>query len=168
MDTFTYGNVRRGPKLGRKFLSIVVGIVLVAGLVAATYTVTKTGGDAVVGNIEDTTKQIDIAGDVQAQVNLRMALSAATTAFMEGGSFTSADPDELSALEPAFRYVDGSHPSTGANVVSVEATDQAWGAAVLSSSGTCFFIRAVGTAQAFGSGDPCTGEAAMGATGADF
>jgi hypothetical protein len=168
MDSFTYGNVRRGSGVGRKFVTVVVGIVIVAGLVAAAYTVTKTGGDAVAGNVEDTTKQIDTAGDVQAQANLRMALSAATTAFMDAGSFASAGPDELSALEPAFGYVDGSHPSTGANVVSVEATDQAWGAAVLSSSGTCFFIRTVGTAQAFGSGDPCTGEAALGATGAAF
>jgi hypothetical protein len=168
MDSFTYGSVRRAPRRGRKAVSLVLGLTLVVAAGAAVFALTKASGDAVVGNVKDTTHQIDAAGDVQAQATLRTALSTATTASMDGGSFTSAGPEQLAALEPAFRYVDGSHPSTGANVVSVMATDQAWGGAVLSSSGTCFFIRVVGTAQAFGSGDPCTGEAAMGATGAGF
>jgi hypothetical protein len=168
MDSFTYGNVRRAPRRGRKAVSVVIGLSVVAAAGAAVFTLTKTSGDAVVGNVKDTTKQIDVAGDVQAQANLRSALSAAMAASMDGGSFTSAGPEQLSALEPALRYVDGSHPSAGPNVVSVMASDQAWGGAVLSSSGTCFFIRVVGTAQAFGSGDPCTGEAAMAATGAGF
>jgi hypothetical protein len=168
MDSFTYGSARPAPRRGRKAVSVAIGLTLVSAAGVAVFTLTTASGDAVVGNVRDTTKQIDAAGDVQAQTNLRSALSAATTAFLDGGSFTSAGPEQLAAIEPAFRYVDGSHPSTGANVVSVMASDQAWGAAVLSSSGTCFFIRVVGTAQAFGSGEPCTGEAAMGATGAGF
>jgi hypothetical protein len=169
MDSFTYGKAaRQGPNLGRKSVYVALGALLAAALAWAILGMTRTGGEAVVRNVKDTTRQVDTAGDVQAQANLRLALSAATTTFMDGGSFSSAGPVELAALEPSFTYVDGSRPSTGPEVISVEATDQAWGAAVMSSSGTCFFIRSVGTTQAYGSGDPCTGEAAMGATGASF
>jgi hypothetical protein len=168
MDSFTYGNARQGRNLGRKPVSIALVMLLAVGIGAAVFTMTKTGGDAVVGNVKDTTEQVEAAGDAQAHASLRMAVSAATTAFVDAGSFAPAGSDGLASLEPAFRYVDGSQPSTRPNVVSVEATDQAWGGAVLSSSGTCFFIRVVGSAQAFGSGEPCTGEAAMGATGAGF
>jgi hypothetical protein len=147
---------------------VVLGVVLLAGLGYGVFSTTKSGGEAAVRNLNDTTKQIDVTDDMQAQANLRMALSAATTAFMEGGGFASANATELAALEPSFTYVDGAQPSSGANVISVEATDQAWGAAVLSESGACFYIRSVGTAQAYGRGDVCTGEAAMSATGSEF
>jgi hypothetical protein len=169
MDSFTYGKAaRQGPKLGRRPVFVVLGVLLVAGLGYGVFTATKSGGEAVVRNVKGTTKQIDVADDMQAQANLRMALSAATTAFMEGGGFASASATELAALEPSFTYVDGSRPSSGPNEISVEATDQAWGAAVLSASGTCFYIRSVSTTQAYGRGDVCTGGAAMAATGADF
>jgi hypothetical protein len=169
MDSFTYGKAaRQGPSLGRKPLYVVLGVVVVAALGYGVFSVTKTGGEAVVQHVKDTTKQIDTAGDLQAQANLRMALSAATTAFMDGGSFASASATELSALEPSFTYVDGTQPSTGPATISVAATDQAWGGAVMSDSGTCFYIRSVGSAQAYGKGDVCTGEAAMAATGSRF
>jgi hypothetical protein len=167
MESFAYGKAtQRGSR--RRPLSLVIVTILVAAVGAGIFTVTRAGGEAVVRHTRDTTEAIGAAGDLQAQANLRSALSAATTAFMDGGSFESAGPDQLSALEPGLTYVDASQPSTGANVVSIQATDQAWGAAALSSSGTCFFIRTVGSAQAFGSGDPCTGQAAMGATASHF
>jgi hypothetical protein len=170
MDSFTYGKAaRQGPSLGRKPVYVALGAVLVVALGWAVFTVTKTGGEAVVKHVEDTTKQIDTAGDVEAQTNLNLALTTAKTAFVEAGSYGSAGYGQLSALDPALTYIDGSGASTGPKVVSVEATEQAWGAAVLSSSGTCFFIRDVaGGSTAYGSGEPCTGEAAMGATGAHF
>jgi hypothetical protein len=167
MESFAYGKAtQRGSR--RRPLSLVIVTILIAAVGAGIFTVTRAGGEAVVGHTRDTTEAIGAAGDAQAQANLRSALSAAMTAFMDGGSFENAGPDQLSALEPGLTYVDASQPSTGANVVSIQATDQAWGAAALSSSGTCFFIRTVGTAQAFGSGDPCTGQAAMGATASQF
>jgi hypothetical protein len=169
MDSFTYGKAaRQGPKLGRRPLYVVLGVVLAAGVAWAAIGVVKAGGGAVVQHVKTTTKQVDTAGDVQAQANLKTVLSAATTAFMDGNSFTSAGPTELEALAPDFTYVLGNQPSTGPSVISVEATSQAWGGAVLSSSGTCFYIRSVGATQAYGHGDVCTGEAAMAATGTHF
>jgi hypothetical protein len=167
MESFAYGKATQ-RRSRRKPLSLVIVTTLAAAAGVGVFTVTRTGGEAVVQHTRDATEAVDAAGDVQAQANLRSALSAAMTAFMDGGSFESASADQLAALEPALTYVDGSQPSTAANVVSIEASDQAWGAAALSSSGTCFFIRTVGTAQAFGSGDPCTGQAAMGATASHF
>jgi hypothetical protein len=171
MDSFTYGKAARGgPSLGRKPLYALLGVVLIAVLGYGVFTVTRSGGEAVVEHVKQTTKRVDTAGDAQAQANLRAALSAATTAFMDGGSFTSASASELAVMEPSLQYLDGSRPSTGPSVVSVEATAQAWGGAVLSSSGTCFYLRTVGTTQAYGSGDPdvCTGQAAMAVTGSHF
>jgi hypothetical protein len=169
MDSFTYGKAaRQGPNLGRRPLYVVLGVVLAAGVAWAAIGVVKAGGGAVVEHVKTTTKQVDTAGDVQAQANLKTVLSAATTAFMDGNSFTSAGPTELEALAPDVTYVQGNQPSTGPSVISVEATSQAWGGAVLSSSGTCFYIRSVGATQAYGHGDVCTGEAAMAATGTHF
>jgi hypothetical protein len=170
MDSFTYGKAaRQGPNLGRKPLYIALAVVLAAGVVAAAMTVVKMGGDAVVHHVKTTTKAVDTAGDLQAQVNLKSVYSAAITAFMDAGaSFSDAGADQLSLLEPSFTYVDGSRPSTGPDVVSVEATKQSWGGAILSSSGTCFYLRAVGSQKAYGHGDVCTGEAAMAATGTSF
>jgi hypothetical protein len=169
MDSFTYGKAA-GRGLGRKPLYVALTVVLLAGLAWAIVSVTAMGGDAVVQHAKETTKQVDGSTDVQAQANLRAALAAATTAFMDGGSFASATATELAALEPSLQYVDATRPSTGPTVISVQATDQAWGAAVLSSSGTCFFLRTVGGTQAYGAGDAdvCTGDAAMGATGSHF
>jgi hypothetical protein len=167
MDSFAYGKARR-RRSRLKPVSVVFGVLLVAAAAAGVLGMTRKGGEAVVRHMKDATKQVEPAQDVEAQASLRSALSAAMTAIEEGGSLESAGAEQLSALEPALTYVDGSQPSTAATVVSIEATEQAWGAAALSSSGTCFFTRTIGTAQAFGSGDPCTGEAAMGATGSHF
>ncbi len=169
MDSFTYGKASRGgPSLGRKPVYVALAVVLLAALAWAIVSVTTMGGDAVVHHVKDTVKQVDHAGDAQAQTNLRAALAAATTAFMDGGSFSSATATELSALEPSFEYVDSPAASTGPSVLSVRAAEQAWGAAVLSSSGKCFYVRSVGGTQAYGTGDAdvCTGDAAMAVTSA--
>jgi hypothetical protein len=168
MDSFTYGKASRGgPSLGRKPLYVALAVVVLAGLAWAIVSVTAMGGDAAVHHVKDTVKQVDRAGDTQAQANLRAALAAATTTFMDGDSFASATASELSALEPSFDYVDSPTVSTGPTVISVRATEQAWGGAVLSSSGTCFYVRSVGGTQAYGTGDAdvCTGDAAMAVTG---
>jgi hypothetical protein len=169
MDSFTYGKAaRQGPNFGRKPLYVVLGVLVEAGVAWAGIGVVKAGGDAVAEHAKTTTKQVGTAGDVQAQANLKLVLSAATTAFMDGNSYTSSGPTELEALQPDFTYLAGNQPSTGPSVISIEATTQAWGGAVLSSSGTCFYIRSVGATQAYGHGDICTGEAAMAATGTHF
>jgi hypothetical protein len=170
MDSFTYGKAaRQGPNLGRKPLYIVVGVVLAAGVAWAGIGVIEAGGGTVVKHVKTTTKQVETVGDVQAKADLNLVFSAAITAFMDGGaSFLDAGPDQLSILQPNFTYVGGSRASTGPGVVSVEVTHQSWGGAILSSSGTCFYLRAVGSHKAYGTGPVCTGEAAMAATGTHF
>jgi hypothetical protein len=86
---------------------------------------------------------------------------------MEGASFAGADANGMGAAEPSLRYVSG--PSTAANVVSVTATTADWGAAVLSRSGTCYYVRVSGAGGTFyGSGKACTGQAALAASGASW
>ena len=56
------------------------------------------------------------------------------------GTFLDAGPAQLSALQPGYTFVDG--PSTMPTIVSVAAEQDVWAAAVLSPSGTCFWICA--------------------------
>jgi hypothetical protein len=107
----------------------------------------------------------DTAADRQVEANLRQARSAAAAAFVESSSWTGAGADQLQVLDPSVTFVDGASPSTGPTVISVEATASAWSAAALSPNGTCFFIRVAGAlGTRYGTGSPCTGEAATGAS----
>jgi hypothetical protein len=133
-----------------------VALVLVVGF----FTVMKKGGEAAAQHAETVVKQIDTAGDVQAQASLSLALTAAKTAYIDGASYAGADPTGLAAIEPSLQYVTGA--STGPNVVSVAATETDWAAGVLSDSGTCFTIDATGAGGPL-QGGACTGQAAMSA-----
>jgi hypothetical protein len=170
MDSFTYGKAaRQRPSVGRKPLYVVLAVLVGAGAVVAAFALIETGGDAVVRHVKTVTKAAESAGDLQAQSNLRLALQTAKTTLLDDSSYGSAGSGQLSLLDPSLTYVEATQPSTGPDVVSVEAGHGAWGAALLSSSGTCFYVRDVlpgGTA--YGTGDVCTGEAAMGATASSF
>jgi hypothetical protein len=81
---------------------------------------------------------IDPASDAQAQNNLQLAVVAARTAFSDTVSFAGVTANKLSQVEPSLQYTTGA--STGPNVISVMPEDpNHWAAAVLSSSGTCFY-----------------------------
>jgi hypothetical protein len=57
-------------------------------------------------------------------------------------------------------FVDG--PSQAPGVVSVASTKDAWGAAVMGPSGTCFLLRyASGEGVTYGAGGVCTGAEAL-------
>jgi hypothetical protein len=148
------------PTIGRP--AVLAGVAVALVLVVGFFTVMKKGGEAAAKHAETVVKQIDTAGDTQAQASLNVALMAAKTAYMDGASYASADPTGLAAIEPSLRYVTGA--STGPNVVSVAATETDWAAAVLSGSGTCFTINASGSGSSFdGAAQACTGQAAMSA-----
>ena len=170
MDSFTYGKAaHQRPSVGRKPIYIALALVVALGAVTAVFGLVKTGGDAVVHHVKTVTKAADSASDLQAQSSLRLALQTAKTTLLDDSTYGSAGYGQLSLLDPSLTYVDATQPSTGPNVVSVQAGHGAWGAAVRSSSGTCFYVRDVmpgGTA--YGSGDVCTGQAAMGATASSF
>ncbi len=81
---------------------------------------------------------IDPAADLQAQNNLTLAVVAARTAFIDSASYTGVTAQKLAQVEPSLQFVAG--PSSGPGIVSVlpEGPDR-WAAAVLSTSGTCFY-----------------------------
>lgn len=169
MESFSYGAAPRARRqLGRP-VAIALGLVLVAGVGAVLFSLTRSGGEAVAEHVRRTTEQTSQAYDVQAQASLQAALTSAKAAFAENATFEAADVDYLSSFGSAMTFVDGSSVSSDATVVSVQVAPQAWGAAAMSGSGTCFWIReTVAGGTAYGSGDPCTGAGAMSATGTSF
>jgi hypothetical protein len=87
------------------------------------------------------------AEDAQAQNNLQLAVVAARTAFTDSVSFQSANATTLAQVEPSLRYTSGA--STGPGIVSVMPEDaNHWAAAVLSDSGTCFYVVVDGSGTA--------------------
>jgi type IV pilus assembly protein PilA len=93
------------------------------------------------------------AADRAAQSSLRNALSAAKTLYTDCDSYSYSNAGtcdaaigatQLVAVEPSLTF--NVTPSTSATQVASTVTDtggtrQTWGAASMSSSGTCFFIR---------------------------
>jgi hypothetical protein len=90
---------------------------------------------------------IDPAQDAQAQNNLQLAVVAARTAFTDTVSFQGANASKLAQVEPSLQYTAGA--STGPSVVSVMPEDpNHWAAAVLSQSGSCFYVVVDGSGTA--------------------
>ena len=126
-----------------------------------------------------------------AQSSLRNALTAAKTAYTDNSDYSKSTFADLPGIEPSLQYVDGgagavasmditvagvTYPSF--KVVSVAVSNvagsdkQIWAAAVLSKSGTCYWIKDVATGGSagtfFGSGATCTGTAALAAAAGAF
>jgi hypothetical protein len=102
--------------------------------------------------------------DLSAQSDAHLAAVASLVALLDGGP-DAVTPTGLSAIDPSLTYVKGA--SKGPGQVSVISASNAVGIAVMSRSGTCFWLKySVGDGiQTFGAGDPCTGRAALGAEG---
>jgi type IV pilus assembly protein PilA len=114
------------------------------------------------------------AQDRAAQSSLRNGLAAAKTLYTDGSTFLLGTPPavadtvtELNAIEPSLTFQVAA--SDGPTVVSVHATDQEFGAAALSESGTCFWINELsagaGAGTTYGTGAACAGTDAMAAAG---
>jgi hypothetical protein len=104
----------------------------------------------------------DPAADVQAKTDLQTAMVAAQQAYMSDGSYSGVTPAALAQVEPSLSYVSGA--STGPNVVSVTSSASGMSAAVLSTSGSCFYAMASaghGTAMGSGKGSCSAGSAAQ-------
>lgn len=105
----------------------------------------------------------DAADDARTQEAAMTALAVAQEAVTSGVPYADAGPARLSALDHRLTFVDG--PSTEPQVVSVAVTTGAWAAAVLSPSGTCYFVRLGDRGLAtYGTGIDCTGKAALSAS----
>jgi hypothetical protein len=159
------------PQLGRSRSSTVVAIVAggVAILIAfGAFSVMRSGGSAAAGAERTAISQVDGAQDVQAQLALQQASSAARVLQAEAASdhgFDRAGAGSLASYDPSLGATAAA--STGPGSVSVAATTTGWAAAAMSTSGTCYWIHldAAGT-MAYGTGTPCTGLAAMAAADA--
>jgi hypothetical protein len=105
--------------------------------------------------------------DLQAKSDAHFATAAALAAMFDGGP-DAVTPDVLAAIEPSLTFVDGAARKPGEASVYAGRSG-ALGVAVMSGSGTCFWIMnpAKGE-QRYGSGMPCSGRAALLASQADW
>ena len=105
---------------------------------------------------------VDRAYDAAAQGAIGRAVVIAQTLHAERGTFPT-DPDSLAAADPSLTFLAG--PSDGPAAVSYTAEPRGFAAAVRSESGTCWWVRIdPEDAISYGSGEPCTGSAAMAAS----
>lgn len=123
-------------------------------------------------DIEQAVAEAEVAGagteaglaDAASRDLLEETLSLAQASVARGASFAEAGPAQLTALQPDLIFVDG--PSTAPMIVSIEATDTAWAAAVMGPSGACYWLRLTADGDvARDLGGRCTGEAALAAAG---
>jgi Na+-transporting methylmalonyl-CoA/oxaloacetate decarboxylase gamma subunit len=154
------------PPIGPMLMIVGVGVVLV--LAVAFFTLVHHGGQAAARSETSAVAEAAAADDTQARSNLQTAQQTASMLYAEGGpdgmpSYLAADAAAMVKAEPSLQYVTGS--STGPNVVSVAATSTDWGAAVLSASGTCFYVHLSAQGARTGTGPSCTGQAALSANG---
>jgi hypothetical protein len=102
--------------------------------------------------------------DAEARDLLGRALVLAQGFAAGGTDLAEAGPIALTSAEPTILFVDG--PSTAPSIVSVDAVDGLWGAAVMGPSGTCYLVRLDADGEvARQLGGRCSGEAALSATG---
>jgi hypothetical protein len=110
--------------------------------------------------------------DSLAQSSARNAMAAAKTLFVDTDDYSQISAAALAQLESSLTWVDSPAPSTDANTVSVWSDgEMVFAEAVLSQSGTCFWMRDDATAETTygtGSADTCTGEDAAGATASQW
>lgn len=83
------------------------------------------------------------AKDRSAQSSARNALTNAKTLYADTGSYIGVDDAALRSTEPSLTFLGAAAPSTGPKEVSVMplASGFAWYSAVMSATGTCFYLR---------------------------
>jgi hypothetical protein len=100
--------------------------------------------------------------DGDARVAAERALELAQKSFTATSSWVRAAATDLARLPTTYLFVDG--PSTSPQIVSVHVDGRWWAAAVLGTSGTCYWVSATTNgAVRFGTGTACTGQAALAA-----
>jgi hypothetical protein len=165
MDEFNFGGPgRRGPRVSLDpRLLVAIGGLLAAGLAVYGFlTFVSKSGHEVAHAQATVVQQVDHSQDAAAQTTLQGAMAAAKTIFLDDTSYAGMNPAALAEVEPSLTYTDG--PSPALPTISVASTPTAVGLAVMSASGTCFYMKddaAAGTT--YGSGTTCTGQAALSA-----
>ena len=99
-------------------------------------------------------------GDARRAAERALALAQASLA--DESSWANAEATDLATRPTSYLFVDG--PSSSPQIVSVHEAGDVWGAAVLGTSGACYWVSAstAGVVR-YGIGGTCTGEAALGA-----
>lgn len=100
--------------------------------------------------------------DAPARAEARSALDAAREAMHGKGSIADAGPGRLGTIERSLVFTDGPSPAPG--IVSVATAGQRWAAAVMGHSGTCYWVALGPHGAEFGTGELCTGIAALSAS----
>ena len=99
--------------------------------------------------------------DAPARADAVTALKTARRAMHGKRTIQDAGPGQLSGIEASLVFTDG--PSPAAGIVSVTTAGQRWAGAVMGASGTCYWVALTPAGSTFGSGELCTGLAALSA-----
>ena len=91
---------------------------------------------AIVPQGDDAESGVYRALDEEARKAATNALDMATRIFAVTDSYETAGPAQLTEQQPSLIFVDG--PSTSPAVVSVDASETSWAAAVMGPSGDCY------------------------------
>ena len=178
-DEFHYGEPAKRPaRLGgakadhsaRSFdprLIWIAAAVAAAGVLAFVFLRgADEAGKQIADQQDEVVSQINRAHDAAAQGTMGRAVVVALSLHAESGSFTT-DLATLSAYDPGLRFTSG--PSKGSKTISYAVDATRFGAAVRSESGTCWWARIdANGVTTYGSGSPCTGNAAMAASSASW
>ena len=173
-DGFNFGEpARRPPRLGGqrpagtgrafdvRILFVAAGLLIAAAIAFLYLRGADTAGKRIADAETDTVAQVDKAYDAAAKASVGRAIVVAQTLHAERGTFTT-DLATLSAFDPSIHFTAG--PSAGPDSISYAASDSAFGAAVRSESEACWWVRIDASGvTTYGSGTPCTGQAAMAA-----
>ena len=113
------------------------------------------------------------AQDKSAQSTLRVAQTTALVVFTDDGDFGDADTTAMTTAEPSYTWNGATTASADDQVVSVSANGAGteWGAAAMSDSGTCFYVRVSSSGPTqYGSSASaaCTGAQALTVTDAGW
>ncbi len=156
-------DVDAGSGRGRIVVLVAAGVVVVL-LVVGLMTFMKGSGEQIASGERSVISQIGAAKDVEAQTTEQQAISAVQELYAEQGSFDGVTVAALKHFEPAFSYTDNS--STGPKVIAVGSSSSGVGLAVLSQSGTCFYLHIAASSVRYGTGTgtTCTGTAALSAS----
>ena len=100
---------------------------------------TLSGSDAAAAGSDPLADSFAI--DAASRADARSAFELARTSASGRATFLDAGPGQLGGLTSALIFVDG--PAAAPGVVSVASTSEAWGAAVVGPSGTCYLLRFV-------------------------
>ena len=142
----------KGTERGEGGLGVVVGLVLVAGIIAAAGFVLV--GRSQTDEAKRDVQQIDTASSAQAQSTLAAAIQTAQLYFSEEGTFVGFTPEVATAREPSIAWNAG--PST-VNQVSIRGASATGIALVTSTSPGAFScVAADGPAVTYGTRDAAT------------